>query len=455
MPLSIWLSLPVMLFRLVLLGFLSVGCGNRSFAEDGKASPPPAAGVGAVEIDFGKALGPVTGRASGILLSLSKTEPPDEMVAPLKPQLFRGSHQGQVHHTGQGVLDLYPRLRSLGVRHVQYLLSDDSTYGWMGGWPGDGGDWSAWEKTVAADVAEVQAAGAKVEYDIWNEPDSTGFWKRSQAQYLETWKRTVLLVRRLDPGAEIVGPSESDFHEAWMKEFLLFAKANNVLPDIVSWHELTCDLPYGQIGAHVDFVKKTLRENAIPIERISINETVGENVHDIPGIIVGYMAALEKAGVESAARSCWEERPGIFNGANNSLDGLLTDPEKQPRGAWWVYKAYADLAGTLVETRTDTAVNALASFDRATKSAHLLLGRFHGDGSPLHVVLRGVGQLGLASGQALHISGRRIPETGWKPLPQPESILEGTLTPQGDTLEFHLDGVGKYDACVVDITPAP
>ena len=475
-----------MINRATLFMFLGFAFTSRLSADSDAAAPSPAARPATAEIDFGKPAGPVTARASGFLLSVGNTSPPDNMIAPLKPQLFRDDVYGYAHHpdSGEGMLEVYPRLYAMGVRHFQFVLSDDLRYDQMresDKWPGDHGDWSEWETLVTANVKAVQAAGDTIEYDIWNEPDSRTFWDRSWDQFLELYARTYRLIRQLDPKAQIIGPNIAWFEEGKMKSFFLYAKANQVLPDIVAWHENASEgVPYNRIVERVAFVKKLLRENNIPIDRFSINEFAGEFVHSNPGAIVGYMSALEKAKVESAARSCWEERAALYNGKNCSLDGLLTDPDKQPRATWWVYKAYADLTGMLAETKTSDAVNALASFDPATKSAHILLGRFHGgigperktalEGldpavaalghtttgtGPLRVTLKGLDQLGVAKGAALHISAGLIPETGWTALPAPQPIFDRTVTPQGGTVEFELDGVGKNDACVIDVRPAP
>lgn len=57
--------------------------------------------------------------------------------------------------------------------------------------PGDNGDWSSYDSYLAQVITDLKANNMLqgLVIDIWNEPDGTYFWKRSQSQYLEMWGR--------------------------------------------------------------------------------------------------------------------------------------------------------------------------------------------------------------------------------------------------------------------------
>lgn len=64
-------------------------------------------------------------------------------------------------------------------------------------WPGDNGNWADYEKFLAQLMADLKAnnALAGLVWDIWNEPDISIFWERSQQQWVELYVRTHRILR--------------------------------------------------------------------------------------------------------------------------------------------------------------------------------------------------------------------------------------------------------------------
>jgi hypothetical protein len=62
------------------------------------------------------------------------------------------------------------------------------------------------------------------------------FLRNGETEATSAWKPR-------DPNAKIMGPSADRWDQNYMRDFLTYAKNNNCLPDIVSWHEL--GLPEG------------------------------------------------------------------------------------------------------------------------------------------------------------------------------------------------------------------
>ena len=56
--------------------------------------------------------------------------------------------------------------------------------------------------------------------------------------WLKVWNRTVRLIRAADPSANIIGPSINQFSMEFLEPFVDFAVANDVVPDMLDWHEL-------------------------------------------------------------------------------------------------------------------------------------------------------------------------------------------------------------------------
>src|SRR5688572_10090112 len=214
-------------------------------------------------VDFSITAAPMTHRASGFLHSIDGVGPSDALIAAVKPQTFRDRPDGGGANNTGGMFTQYNRLKALGVKHFQVVISDGFNGDYAGPYPGDDGTYLAWENYVTNLVLRAKTANATLEYDIWNEPDIGYFWRRDEATFRETWKRAVNRIRVLDPGATIVGPSFASYGDG-MKNFLLNAKTDRVLPDVVAWHEFG-----SSFTTRVADARSWMAANDIDISRIS------------------------------------------------------------------------------------------------------------------------------------------------------------------------------------------
>ena len=51
-------------------------------------------------------------------------------------------------------------------------------------------------------------------YEVWNEPNLSGFWRGTMEQYFELYKVTATTVKNIDPLFKVGGPSTSSCHPA-------------------------------------------------------------------------------------------------------------------------------------------------------------------------------------------------------------------------------------------------
>jgi len=311
----------------------------------GGSPPAPVSTTETVTIAMHLDGGAVTYRGSGFLHhGILTGSPTDALTTPMKTKLVRCGAVGanDVCNTN------YTRIVSLGAT-PQMLLSDNF---YQAPWPGDGGNWTAWENQCSSKVNAAVAAGRTFQYDIWNEPNSTNpFWGAAggQSQWFEAYKRCVNIIRGILPGAVIVGPSVGPYDETYLQQFLTYAKANSVLPDRLSWHEF---FGGSEVEGHVTAMRTYMDNNAITRIPISINEYAGPTQFYSPGQLVWYLAAFERAGVDSASHACWDDA-GTDTGNNcfntpATLNGLLTTNGTSRRSGWWAHKGYGDLSGRLV-----------------------------------------------------------------------------------------------------------
>lgn len=314
-----------------------------------------------------------------------------------------------------------------------------------------------------------------ITWDVWEEPNAVrgrpcNFWNRSLHQFYVTWNYAVRKIRRLRPGATIVGPSANSFHLTWgahtygdfFRTFLAQAQGNGTLPDVLSWHELDWQENGSKIEEHVSALKAYLASRRINITRFSVNEIVPASATNyplppydtkpLPALNVAYLAALQRAGVESAMQACWDEptaaaAPGACGRSNcnaGALDGLVgcgggcgPCSMASVRAVWWVYAAFAQQIGgaALALTRgasSDADAVATAGTDGALRALIGFLGAQERDLS--------VRFTGLAEGASVAVEVQRISgATLWRRGVAPSTLEHTNRTVgRGGVLDFVL-----------------
>lgn len=399
-----------------------------------------------VTVDLAISEGAPTYIGSGFLHGMTPTTPPDSMVNPLKPKLFRCAEWSQC-------FQIYPRAKALGAR-LQLVLSDSS--GYKAPWPGDGGDWAPWLATVDRIVKKAKTEGKSYEWDIWNEGDTnTFFWIRSIAQFNEMWRRTHVKIREIDPNAVIVGPSPASYGP-WLKNFLLYAKTNNVLPTVLSWHEFEGAT---KMALHIADIRQFMAANGINSQRISINEYVGANEISSPGSNVWSLAAIGRSKVESSAHSCWGvDENNADNCGNYSLDALVRGGDKLPLAPWWVYKGYADITGTLVRVSPGATTDGVAGRDSGSKAARIVLGRNDTSATaatmPIETIIKNISASApyLLNGGKVHVVAQMIPNKWKNTLPAPLPMINADYTVSNDQVSVSLPNFNPVEAYLVTLT---
>lgn len=312
-----------------------------------------------VTIDLERDLGPVTHKASGFVRGMAVDSPPVELVAPLRPGLFvmpAGQSGGKYQASA-----IYERARHMGA-DVQAVLGRSVKFD--GKYPGEKDNWSKWDQGVTQLVMGAKAAGQKIEWDIWSEPDRRESFNGSRDDYFRCWYHTVRLIRKLDPEAQIVGPSMSRYDGGWIEGFLKDCKDYEVLPDAVSWHENT---GRADVTGHVNNLEENCWQDGFRLRRFTVNQYISKDHQFSTGVAVHFLADLERVRIDSSARAHFAEH-------GYQVGGLLTADVK-PRAVWWVYRQYAQMTGERVKVSSSPTMNALAAYDAAGSKVTMLVGR--------------------------------------------------------------------------------
>ena len=174
--------------------------------------PTPPSAKDSVTLDMALGQGAPKYQGSGFIYGISEdgTQPPTALLSDIKVRAFRAG-RGVTGNCGQTAWDThwkviksyYAKAKELGVP-LLILVSDDYQYSCP--LPGDGGDWTTFTTFMGHLIDNVKAngmTGPDVRWELWNEADYSGFWKGTQAQWLDTWKHAYQQVRAAMGSAEM------------------------------------------------------------------------------------------------------------------------------------------------------------------------------------------------------------------------------------------------------------
>lgn len=395
-----------------------------------------------LNVSLGDSIRPVTHVASGSLYGFTETLPSnvDADVAPLKPNVFLAparSGNGRQQPIG-GAFLISPRLKNTTAK-VQIRLADI-----LPGWPYKYQNWDSWEKEVTSVINDKKSSAVQNfdGYEIWNEPNDT--WKGSDNFERDLWKPTYDLIRKLDPGAKIIGPSYSYYNSSRMENFLKFCVQNNCLPDVISWHQWGSE---GFVGALENLRSLEKKYNISP-RAISINEySDGEHTYEgCPGISVPFIAKFERHGVESAMISWW------FVPLPGRLGSLLT-AQNQRGGGWHLYKWYGDMSGYMAKVTPpndkSAGVDGFAAVDAKQNYASVVIGgNTLGD---VNVVFDKIPA--FLGGKVKAIVERVVWKDKDTAVPKTDTLSTKEYTMNGTTLTVPLNIESKFYGYRVYLTP--
>lgn len=424
------------------------------------AAGPAQAANESITVNFSAVGASPTYRASGWIYGMTENAaaPADHFYRDVKFRYMRAGG-AQLDSPGGWVSGRYDRrwnatraqllrTRSLGGEFI--LLAHD-LWGADGfpisRFPGDNGDWTDYDNFLTRLISDVRATGAPVQWDLWNEPNISLFWNRPQSQYFELWRRTYQRVRSAFPSQLIVGPSLAGVpttSSSWWTQYLDFVRANNVVPDIVSWHALPSD-PVANVAA----ANSSLDARGIAHSRpYQINEYAASNEQN-PGDGAWYIARLERAGADGL-RANWAGGGNL----HNDLASLLvrdSSGQHQPRGEWWAYRFYGSQTGQIVSVTPSQSYDAVAT--KTSGAAKILVG---GGGTTGNVAV-GLQRLDTTSGivqnNQVRVLVQRIPYNGGGAVAGPVTVQNSVVTLSGNATTVNVPHTVADDTYTITLLP--
>jgi hypothetical protein len=423
------------------------------------ATPAQAADE-SITVNFSVAGGSPTYRASGWIYGMTEdaSGPADHFYRDVKFRYMRAGG-AQLDQPGGWVSGRYQRRWNATLAQArrtialggQFILLPHDLWGADGypisRFPGDNGDWTDYDNFLTRVINDVRAAGITVQWDIWNEPNISLFWNRPQAQYFELWRRTYQRIRAEFPTHLIVGPSCACVPTttgAWWGQYLDFIGANNVIPDIISWHSLPGD-PVANVAA----ANTTLNSRGIPHPRpYQINEYASSSEQN-PGDGSWYIARLERAGADGL-RANWASSGNLHNDLGNLLVRNSAG-QHLPKGEWWVYRFYGSQTGLIASVTPSPAYDGFATKDNGV--AKILVGGGGTTGN-IAVNLQRLDTIsGVVQNNQVRVIAQRIPYNAGGAVQGPITISNTVVTLSNNATTVNLPHSNADDTFTLTLRP--
>jgi hypothetical protein len=365
-------------------------------------------------VDLGTETGPFHGGASGTLYGLYGDGVPSRAVVEgMYVRTVTTKAQDGVQHPGGDALEILPSFVAAGGRDV-YVYLTDFYRGFPYEWPGATGAerLAGFQEIVRRQVGHVLTLGelkSHVVYVPFNEPEGNMFgdgewsydgvsWRTDPSHYFAAWKETYHLIKGLDPEARIAGPNTSLLYPE-VRGFLEFAKEQGVLPDVITWHELSSP---AEVRTSIAKYREWERESGIGPLPVNLNE-YAHNYHlSVPGQMVQWIAAIEESKVDADL--------AYWNIAGNLNDSAVE--AGKGNGQWWLFNAYGRMTGNTVRVtaphpNVQYTLQGVAALDRDKRQARVLFG---GQGGAADLAFEGVDT--DVFGTTAHLRLEEIPWTG-------------------------------------------
>jgi hypothetical protein len=426
---------------------------------------PALAAVDSMTVDMSTYGGTPTYRASGFIYGLAQngSTPSASLQSQIKVKTMRaggsqiGCPNGGYVNGGYAarwnfIKAYYARARGTSA-HFSLLVS--GMWGSDGvcnvpRWPGDNGSWTEYTAFINQLIADAKAngmTGSDVRWDLWNEPNIF-FWGRTQSQYLEMIKRGTQMIRAAIPGAVIEGPSYAGVPtsgNSWWNTYLDYVKANNVVPNIMSWHDLPGDPATD--GANLAGM---LSSRGLSVAGESVNEYGAFGDEQQPGPSAWYIARLERCNCDGA-RANWGmvgQTPSLYD----TMGWLVTANANQPMGQWWVYQRYATQSGQRTKITAGSSHDGTVFQDSSARKSLAVYGAKAGGAQGAIDIRYANIPSWLNTSGSVNVLVERMPSTNAY-VSAPTTVSNSRVTVSGNAITVSVNWASAKDAYAITLTP--
>ncbi|WP_135849238.1 bacterial Ig-like domain-containing protein [Serinibacter arcticus] len=414
------------------------------------AIPAQAADPDVVTVDLAVSTGEVKGGASGMLYGLSdEGVPTDAIIAGALPRnVTQKAPYGEQHPNGDPLEVEDSFFRNGG----EYILTNIQDY--YPDWPYNGGrrpaDFNTYlemVRTVTTAIVEESDHPEKYMFVPFNEPDGGnwyGNWGAMKDTFLADWSAAYAVIKDVYPEAKIAGPGDSRWQPARTRDFLTYAKANDVVPDMFTWHELGINNLSTYRNNYNTYRQMEIEIGIDPLP-INITEYAMRRDMSVPGQIVQWLAMFEDTKVDA--------QTAYWTYAGNLNDNMAKN--NSANGAWWLLKWYGDLTGETValtppELNKVDSLQGIAALDEDERQATVLFG---GTNKDIRVDVENIDP--AVFGTTVDVQVREAEWSGQEgeALAPPVTVAERVAVVDGE-LQVEVPGGDRLSAYQLVITPA-
>lgn len=167
---------------------------------------------------------------------------------------------GNSIYNWQYIDKLYDFLLSIGIRPFvelsfmpPALASGTKTIFWWKGNTTPPKSYEKWKSLITALIRHFEERYGKDEvnkwyFEVWNEPDLSGFWTGTMADYFRLYETTANAIKSVSKTFRVGGPATA--RSGWIKPFLQFCADNNVPLDFISTHSYNTQTVLDEFGNH-------------------------------------------------------------------------------------------------------------------------------------------------------------------------------------------------------------
>ncbi len=252
---------------------------------------------------------------------------------------------GKPEYNWQYIDQLYDFLHSIGMKPFvelgfmpQALASGSKTIFWWRGNVTPPRDMAKWAGFIRAFVLHLQERYGDAEvrtwyFEVWNEPNLSGFFAGTQQQYFDLYAATARAIKSVSADYRVGGPATAGC--AWVPEFIHFCDTNHAPVDFISTH--TYGVQSGFLDEHGDAgtvlspnpnsifgdvksVRRQIFESVMPKLELHFTEwsasyTPADPIHDSYHSAAYIVDKLKKSGDAAQSMSYWTftdifEEPG-------------------------------------------------------------------------------------------------------------------------------------------------
>jgi hypothetical protein len=232
---------------------------------------------------------------------------------------------------------------------------------------------------------------------------------------------------------------------SWFTTYLDYIKANNIVPNILSWH----DLP-GDPAADRTALNGMLSARGISVSGVSVNEYGAFGDEQQPGPSAWYIARLERCNCDGA-RANWGmvgQTPSLYD----TMGWLVTPNSGQPMGQWWVYKRYADQSGLRTSIAPGSSHDGTVFQDSAARrSIAVFDSKAGGATGSIDVRYNNIPSW-LVSGGSVNVRVERMPSTN-SYVSAPTVVSNSRVTVSGNSILTTINWTSAKDAYAITLTP--